>query len=120
VDQAEAYLVAAKLAAGETGAPWAAVAAGNAVLAGIAASDAICCLRIGERPRGDNHQEAMALLGRATPDGSRLAQALERLLGIKDQSHYGVELLTSDRARSAVRQASRLTARAREELERGR
>lgn len=44
VEQAEAYLVAADLATGESGGAWGTVAAGNAVLAGIAASDAICCL----------------------------------------------------------------------------
>jgi hypothetical protein len=120
VEQAEAYLIAAELATAETGGAWATVAAGNAVLAGIAASDAICCLRIGERCRGEDHREAVALLARATPDGSQLAQVLERLLGIKDQSHYGVELVSSTRARSAVSQAGRLVARATEELERGR
>jgi hypothetical protein len=117
--QSEAYLVAADLAAGEAGAAWAAVSAGNAVLAGIAASDAICCLRMGKRPRGEDHREGLALLARATPDGSSLAQTLERLLGAKDQSHYGVELLSLNRARSAVRQARRLLMRATEELERG-
>jgi hypothetical protein len=120
MEQAEAYLIAAELATAEAGGAWGTVAAGNAVLAGIAASDAICCLRIGERSRGEHHQEALGLLARATPDGSQLAQALERLLGIKDQSHYGVELVSSTRARSAVRQASRLLARAKQELERGR
>jgi hypothetical protein len=120
VEQAEAYLVAAELATAEVGGAWGTVAAGNAVLAGIAASDAICCLRLGERSRGENHQEAVGLLARATPDGAQVAQALERLLGIKDQSHYGVELVSSTRARSAVRQAGLLFARAKQELERGR
>jgi hypothetical protein len=120
VEQAEAYLIAAELATGEAGGAWGTVAAGNAVLAGIAASDAICCLRIGERSRGEDHHEALALLARATPDGAQLAHALERLLGIKDQSHYGVELVSSSRARSAVRQANRLLTRAKQELERGR
>ena len=120
VEQAEAYLIAAELATGEAGGAWGTVAAGNAVLAGIAASDAICCLRLGERSRGDDHHEALALVARATPDGSLLAQTLERLMGIKDQSHYGVELVSSSRARSAVRQATRLITRAKQELERGR
>jgi hypothetical protein len=120
VEQAEAYLIAAEMATGEAGGAWATVAAGTAVLAGIAASDAICCVRIGERSRGEDHHEALALLARATPDGPQLAQGLERLLSIKDQSHYGIELVSSSRARSAVRQANRLLTRARQELERGR
>lgn len=119
VEQAAAYLLAAELAAGEPGAAWPNVAAGNAVLAGIAASDAVCCFRLGERHRGENHREALTILARATPDGGRLAQTLERLLGIKDQSHYGADLVSPERARSAIRQAGRLLARARDELERG-
>jgi hypothetical protein len=42
------------------------VAAGNDVLAGIAASDAICCVRLGLRHRGDNHRDATDLLKSAT------------------------------------------------------
>src|SRR2546423_11392215 len=120
MEQAEASLVADGLATGEAGGAWGTVAAGNAVLAGIAASDAICCVRLGERARGEDHHEAVALLARATPDGSQLAQTLERLLSIKDQSHYGVDLVSSSRARSALRQAPRLLTRAKQELERGR
>jgi hypothetical protein len=49
------------------------VAAGLAVLAGIAASDTICCARLGCRHRGDDHRGAADLLRRATPDGGELA-----------------------------------------------
>ncbi len=40
-------------------------AAGNAVLAGIAAADAICCLRLGRRSATSDHADAVSLLGRA-------------------------------------------------------
>lgn len=38
------------------------VAAGNAVLAAIAASHAVCCRLLGERSRGQDHRDAIALL----------------------------------------------------------
>jgi predicted RNA-binding protein with EMAP domain len=94
------------------------VAAGLAVLAGIAASDAICAARLGEIHRGDDHRGARALLTRATPDGKRLADALAKLLDVKDQAHYGVILVPPRTARSAVRWAQRLLDRAQEESER--
>lgn len=120
LEHAEAYLVAAHVAAAQPEPAQAAVAAGNAVLAGIAAADAICCLRLGERARGESHQEAVAFLARAVPDGSRLGQTLERLLSIKQLAHYGVDIVSLRRAGDAVRQAGRLLTRAQEELERGR
>ena len=56
------------------------VTAGLAILAGIAASDAICGLRLGRIHRGDDHRGAQDLLQGATPDGSKLATNLGRLL----------------------------------------
>jgi hypothetical protein len=47
-----------------------------------------------------------------------LANTLLRLLDIKDASHYGVEIVAGKRARDAVNWASRITQRAREEVER--
>lgn len=65
------------------------VAAGLAVLAGIAASDAICCARLRLRHRGDNHRDAADLLRQATPDGPELAKLLLRLLDLKDDALRG-------------------------------
>ena len=39
-----------------------------AVHAGIAAADVICCVRLGEHARGDDHDEAVALLAMADRD----------------------------------------------------
>ena len=94
------------------------VAAGDAVLAGIAASDAICCARLGCRHRGDDHRGATELLKSATPDGPRLATALARLLDLKDEAHYGVMVVSSRKAQDAVRWAKTLVERAIEEVER--
>ena len=49
------------------------VAAGLAVLAGIAGSDAICASRLGVIHRGEDHRSAAAFLEEATPDGKNLA-----------------------------------------------
>jgi hypothetical protein len=94
------------------------VAAGLAVLAGIAASDAICCIRLSRRHRGDDYRGAAELLEQATPDGKKLATSLIRLLGVKVTGHYGATLVDGRTAGSAARWARRLVERAREELER--
>lgn len=94
------------------------VAAGLAVLAGIAGSDAICTARLGQIHRGDDHRAAADLLERATPDGRRLASAFLRLIDIKDEAHYGLVAVALPRARKAVQWADLLVSRAREELER--
>lgn len=94
------------------------VAAALAVLAGIAASDAICAERIGEIHRGDDHRLASELLKRAVPDGSRLAATFLRLIDLKDEAHYGVLFVSQSKATNAVRWARVLTDRAVLELER--
>jgi hypothetical protein len=96
----------------------ASVAAGNAVLAGIAASNSICCSRLGRMHRGDDHRPATKLLEQATVDGKTLATTLSRLLELKDTAHYGAALVTTPRASAAVKWAQKLVDRAREEIER--
>ena len=94
------------------------VAAGLAVLAGIAASDAICAARLGQIHRGDDHRAAAELLRDATPDGKKLAATFLRLIDVKDEAHYGISIVSTQRARSTTRWAAQLVARAREEAER--
>ena len=115
---ARAYLETAGLAASERREGFSNVTAGLAVLAGIAASDAICCVRLGRYHRGDDHRQAADLLKTATPDGGELAVRLERLLGLKDTAHYVASLVSDPEARQAMRWATRLVERAGEELER--
>jgi hypothetical protein len=79
---ARRYLEVAELTADEDNAPaWRNVAVGNAVLAGIAASDALCCARLGRRSRDADHRAAVDLL--AELDQS-LGRDLDRLLQVKD------------------------------------
>jgi hypothetical protein len=64
------------------------VAAALAVLAGIAASDAVCCARLGKRHRGPDHRGADDLVASVEPGGPEMARDLKRLLQRKDDAHY--------------------------------
>ena len=55
------------------------------VHAGIAASDVICCARLGEHSQGENHSEAIALLKTAD---KAAAKHLSTLLALKTKSAY--------------------------------
>jgi hypothetical protein len=88
------------------------VSSALAVLSAIAASDAVCCAVLSQRVRGQDHQQSVALLRTVTPDGPDMARDLERLLAIKDDAHYGLLDISSQRATSALRQARRLLAAA--------
>lgn len=116
---ARAYLEVAALVLGERDRDeYLNVSAGLSVLAGIAASDSICCTRLHSRHRGDDHRGAADLLRHATPDGPELAATLLRLLDLKDEAHYGVLVVAARKARDAHRWAARLVERATEEAER--
>jgi hypothetical protein len=115
---ARAYLEVADLVIEEEGrSEMPGVAAGLAVLAGIAGSDAICAIRLGEIHRGDDHRGA-ALLANAVLDGNRLAATFSRLIDLKDEAHYGLSVLTPKRAKDALRWARQIVDRAGEEVER--
>jgi hypothetical protein len=64
---AHKFLEVAELASGESSATSVNVAAANAAPAGIAAADAACCRALGERSRGDDHRDALALVGPGQP-----------------------------------------------------
>lgn len=83
-------------------------AAGNAVLAAVAASDAICCLKLGIYHAGEDHRAAAKLLGRVRPDGRELAKHLAKVLTIKDQVHYSGDPIPESRLQSVLRSAARL------------
>lgn len=94
---AQKYFELAELAASEGGEAIN-VAVGLAVLAGIAAGDAITSSAIGERYSGKDHSAAADLLSRVN---SGLGAQLRDLVDLKPQSHYGDSLLsTRDRARA--------------------
>jgi hypothetical protein len=72
VSKAQSFLTGAELALGVGDDPLLdlpGVAAALAVLAGAAAADAACCAALGERSRGQAHQEAIALVRTVRPHG---------------------------------------------------
>ena len=73
------------------------------VHAGIAASDALCGMNLGEYWRGDSHVGATNLLGDVTPDGKELARLLRALLGMKDESQYSTRTFNNSEAVRAER-----------------
>lgn len=116
---ARAYLEVAKLIRGDTDKPedlnFNHVAAGNAVLAAIAASDAVCCRLLGQRSRSQDHRDAAALLeqvrfGPGTDQAQarrarELAKALATALDLKDDSHYGTLMIGAQELRRLIRAA---------------
>lgn len=107
---AEKYEEIAKLVATEDGAAIN-VSLGLAVLAGIAAGDAICIAATGQRYSGSSHADAADLLGRVD---RQLGSKLHHLIGLKSGSHYGDGLLTADQRARALRAAEDLVTAARQ------
>jgi hypothetical protein len=94
------------------------VAAGVAVLAAIAASDALCCRLLGERSRSQDHRDAVDLVAtvrfgagdeKVRERRSRdLADALATALDLKDESHYGAALVGQQQVKRLLRAAGKL------------
>jgi hypothetical protein len=74
------------------------------VNAGIAAADVICGVRLGKYSVGENHNQAVALLGQAEPG---MEKHLRSLLNVKSKVAY-----THQSATSAERNKSRRAAEA--------
>ena len=77
----------------------------NAVMAGIAASDALCCTHLGERSADQDHAAATRLLARIDPN---LANDLGRLLALKTTAAYETRSISAADARSGLRRARKL------------
>jgi len=105
--QARAFLDAAELVLTEDQHE-AHVAAALAVLAGIAAADAICGIRLGMWSRGQDHEQAVRLLRDVALNDAALPSKLARLLADKDATHYSPNLITIAKAKTLVRYASSL------------
>ena len=94
------------------------VAAGLAVLAGIAAADAACCKALGESSRGPDHRDAASVLRRISPGGEAAANDFERLVGLKDKAHYSFLNVSGQDRTGALRRTTQLVDFAREVLQR--
>ncbi|MGH9001236.1 MAG: hypothetical protein ACRDY7_17800 [Acidimicrobiia bacterium] len=110
MQQAEAFITAAELVLNDdANVATPGVAAALGALAGIAASDAVCCTKLRQRPRGHNHREAVTLLRTVAAHGEAMANDLARLLVAKDESHYGLGLVNLGQARRLLGYAPRMT-----------
>jgi hypothetical protein len=116
--RAEQFMEVAGLIKDEPDPDWASAAAALAVLAGISASDAACCKALGQRSRGQDHHDAEALLELIEPGGKNAANAMRRLINVKDEARYGFYNVAARDLRSAITQAQRLIRFAREVLAR--
>lgn len=101
---AEKYLEVADLIAAEDGAS-VNVCVGTAILAGIAAGDAVCLAAIGERYAGPDHAAAAIFLSAVDQE---LGKRLRSLVQLKAAAHYGDHLLSTDDRTKALRQANAL------------
>ena len=102
--QAQVYLTVADLVMSKEPGEEATVATANAVLAAIAAADAICCSAAGSRFRGADHRGAADHLEQVTNE-KKLASLLRDVIDLKDGGHYGLTNVQVTRATSAVRKA---------------
>lgn len=88
-------------------------AVSNAVLAVIAANDAVCLRLISERPGGENHSEAVRVLARAcrgTPwagEASQRSLQLAQVLQQKNAAQYHGGQLSAETAARVMKQAER-------------
>jgi hypothetical protein len=105
---ARAYLEAAELILGDERREFSGVAAGNAVLVGISAADAICGKGLKKCFRGEDHRQAAELLEGAFFDGPKCKKALLRLLDLKDAAHYRFQDFSRVNAQKAVKLAREL------------
>jgi hypothetical protein len=103
LQDARGFLDLAEVAGDDAG-----VSAANAVLAGIAAAGAACCQALGERSRGEDHRDAITLVAQVRPGGQQAANALGRLLALKNDAEYGLKTLSHSNREIALRQARKL------------
>jgi hypothetical protein len=61
----------------------------RSVLAGIAASDVLCCRALGHFVQGEDHQQAVSELSKVRPNGKQLSDDLSVLLQMKSRAGYG-------------------------------
>ncbi len=85
-------------------------ATGNAVHAGIAASDAITARRAGSVWKGEHSQAARYLETAASSAGQEAARHLRRLLQLKTRAEYDPDPVAPAEARAAVQAAERIVA----------
>jgi len=84
------------------------------VMAGINATDAICCAVLREHTTGSDHLAAQALLARVRPDGKALATHLGTLMRNKNKASYTVDAISAGEITKCERAAAALVRAAEE------
>lgn len=79
------------------------------VHAGIAASDVICCIKLGHHPSGPDHRNAISMLSSVDIE---LGGELKNLLDMKGHSGYSEHASSVENCASAFRSAEVLIRRA--------
>lgn len=113
---ADAFLALAEIDPFSQSGPVRSASVSNAVLAAIAAADAICCVRIGVRSSGEDHGSAARLLLDAGASGAAAAERLSSLVGVKTKAQYESVDPSVSEAKRALRSAREIVAIARELL----
>jgi hypothetical protein len=103
----------AEAAASDLGAGRNIAATSLAIHAGINSADAVCGARLGKRAAGEDHDQVLALLLQAGPDGAEVERELRRLLPLKTKAEYEPDDIASSVAAKAVERAQRCAAVAR-------
>jgi hypothetical protein len=83
------------------------------VLAGIAASDVLCCRAPGHFVQGEDHQQAVGELAKVRPGGKQLSADLSVLLQMKSRAGYGALAVRAEDRKRAWRKAASLVEAAR-------
>lgn len=78
-----------------------------AIHAGINSADAVCGARLGKRSAGEDHDQVLALLRQAGPDGAEIERYLRRLLPLKTTAEYDPDDSAPSVAAKAVERAQR-------------
>lgn len=78
-------------------------AVSNAVLAGIAAADAICCNELGKRSSSSDHDDAIKLLASVPRIGRQAADNLWDMLNIKHKAQYTNQHPTLSETKRVIR-----------------
>ncbi|WP_420639197.1 DNA-binding protein [Candidatus Poriferisocius sp.] len=81
-----------------------------AIHAGINSADAVCGARVGQRAAGEDHDQVLALLRQAGPDGASIEKDLRRLLPLKTRAQYEPDDVAPGVATKAVERAKRCAA----------
>lgn len=81
------------------------VVVSNAVLAAIAAADALCGVHLGVMSASENHADASTLLGK---HDRKLGIDLGRVLALKSGAQYGTKSATVEEVKMSRRVAARL------------